>query len=1017
MSSKRSFSRTFLCGVAFGALTLSGAAWAQDATTETTEDEAVEVVTEKPAEDEARQEKITVTGSLLRRDEFTSASPIQVITADTASLQGLVDSASILQGSSLASGSTQINNQFAGYVVDGGTGVNTVDLRGCGTTRTLVLINGKRPGPSGTRGAVGAFDFNVLPGSIVQRYDVLKDSGSTIYGSDAVCGVVNVVTRTQVEKPELNLNITKPFDTGGESYELSGAYGFNFDMGSIALAASYTKNEDLSVGDRSYLDCTADLAKDPQTGEYLDRVNRSITADGELGCSNIYHNTVLDRAFIGGPRLVPSTDGVTVADPFTGGSIAGYRPRRNARYGNSVFGPNGPAFYEDVLTNPKQRSADAINARELTSVYGVGDFDLNIFGGTKSITEVLFTNRKTTAEGWRQFFPTIGSAMSLDVAEAFLAQYYGPTIGALYAPYYTDYFAYANDPSYTNPLGTLALPITIWPSNTEIDADYLYIAQSFSGDIGSTGWGWSLGGNYSKSDASYTRNQILASTSGDLNVGNGSAPTYDPFDPDFLSGNYSKDVYNLLTGIDTGNTEYEQWLVNGSVSGDLFSLPAGKVAAAVGFEYRDFSINDVPGEYTQSGDIWGSSTAGITKGSDNVAEIFAEVEIPLLKGVPFAEELTVNVSGRAFDYDSFGSDSVYKVGANWQITPSIRLRATQGTSFRAPALFEQYLDAQTAFLGQTAIDPCIDWGQSNNQNIQANCAAVGIPDDYAGAGSSALIVSGGNGDSLKAETSDSFTIGTVFTPTFADINIAVDYYEFEVSDQIGQLGAGNILTACYGGEPANFATNTYCDLFTRDLANGPGQFAIEQVNDYYLNINKQLQRGIDLDFRYEHEFKFGDLIIDGGGTWTLESLFQNFDPGTVVGFDNQDFNGTIGEPSFVGDARIQLDRGDWTYTWATDYIGRTSDARYADDNGVEEPYFGTVANFDYTAEATIYHHASVRWTGDTWQFTVGIRNIFDDAPPTVSNNGVTALRGQVPLVGTQYDLRGRRAFFQVSKTF
>ena len=171
MSSKRSFSRTFLCGVAFGALTLSGAAWAQDATTETTEDEAVEVVTEKPAEDEARQEKITVTGSLLRRDEFTSASPIQVITADTASLQGLVDSASILQGSSLASGSTQINNQFAGYVVDGGTGVNTVDLRGCGTTRTLVLINGKRPGPSGTRGAVG--DGALQGVELVQRGDQL----------------------------------------------------------------------------------------------------------------------------------------------------------------------------------------------------------------------------------------------------------------------------------------------------------------------------------------------------------------------------------------------------------------------------------------------------------------------------------------------------------------------------------------------------------------------------------------------------------------------------------------------------------------------------------------------------------------------------------------------------------------------------------------------------------------------------------------------------------------------------
>lgn len=991
MSSKRSFSRTFLCGAAIGALSLSGAAWAQDATD--TDEEVVEVVTETPSTDgEARQEKITVTGSLLRRDEFSSASPIQVITADTASLQGLVDSASILQGSSLASGSTQINNQFGGYVVDGGTGVNTVDLRGCGTTRTLVLINGKRPGPAGTRGAVGAFDFNVLPGSIVQRYDILKDSGSTTYGSDAVCGVVNVVTRTQVEKPEININITQPFEGGGEMLSVNGAYGFNFDAGSIALAASYTMNEKLAVGDRDYLNCKEDLVTDPTTGELLDRVNRSITAGdyGGRNCSNIYQNTVIDQVF--GSRYIPSPDGRTVAGG-SGGILPGYRPREN---GLIPGDPQGRSFYEDVLTNPNELSRSAINENELISLYGVGDFDLNILGGVKSVTEVLFTNRQTTSVGWRQFFPSIRGNNS----------------------YFGSFYAYANDPGYDNPLDTAAFqPVVLWPSNTEVDADYFYLASSLAGDIGSTGWGWNLGGNYSKSDADYTRNQILASTSGDWTYSD-DAPTYDPLDPDFLAGNISSDVYNLLTGIDTGNTQYEQWLINGNVAGDLFSLPAGKVAAAIGFEYRDFSINDTPGEFTQSGDIWGSSTAGITEGSDNVAEIFAEVEIPLLKGVPFAEELSVNVSGRAFDYDSFGSDSIYKIGANWQITPSVRLRATQGTSFRAPALFEQHLDAQTSFLGQTSIDPCIDWQNATDDNLRANCAADGIPSNYTGLGSSATIISGGNGDTLSAETSDSFTVGAVFTPTFANVNFAIDYFEFQIDNQIGQLGAGSILTACYFGEPSQFATNAFCDLFERNsptAATEPN--AITSVTDTFLNIDSQTQRGIDLDFRYDREFSFGDLIIDGGGTWTLESSTALFAPGTVDGVENNDTNGTIGEPSFVGDVRVQLDRGDWTYTWATDYIGRTSNARYADTaGGIEEPYFGILANVDYTAEATIYHHASVRWTGDKWEFTVGVRNIFDDAPPTVSAEAAT-LRGQVPLVGTQYDLRGRRAFVQVSRTF
>lgn len=993
MLSNRSIRHTFLCGVAFSALSLSGTAWAQGTAAEpttSTDEEVIEVVTET-VEGEARQDKITVTGSLLRRDEFSSASPIQVITADTASLQGLVDSASILQGSSLASGSTQINNQFGGFVVDGGTGVNTVDLRGCGTTRTLVLINGKRPGPSGTRGAVGAFDFNVLPGSIVQRYDILKDSGSTIYGSDAVCGVVNVVTRTSVEKPEINFNITKPFDSGGEMYEINGAYGFNFDAGSIALAASYSFNEDLSVGDRDYLDCSEDLVHDPDTGALLDRVNGSITA-GEYGrrnCSNIYANTVIDQIY--GSRYIPSPDG-RVLPGGSGVVLPGYRPRENGLIPGDAL---GRSYYEDVLTNPKELSRDAINERELLSLYGVADFDLNILGGVNSLTEVLFTNRKTTAEGWRQFFPAIRGNSSA----------------------FGSFFAYANDPTYDNPLDTAFLPVTIWPSNTEIDADYLYLASTLSGDIGSTGWGWSLGGNYSNSDASYTRNQILASTSGDWTYSD-DAPTYDPLDPAFLSGNYGADVYNLLTGIDTGNTEYEQWLINGSVAGDLFTLPAGSVAVAVGFEYRDFSINDTPGEFTQSGDIWGSSTSGVTEGEDNVAEIFAEVEVPLLKGVPFAEELTVNVSGRAFEYDSFGSDSVYKIGLNWQVNPSIRLRATQGTSFRAPALFEQFLDSQTSFLGQTSIDPCIDWGNSTDGNIRANCATDGVPSTYTGLGSSALVISGGNGATLTAETSDSFTAGFVVTPTFADINFAVDYFEFEINDQIGQLGANSILQACYAGEPSAFATNAFCDLFDRYPAGTPGQeYNVDNIQDTFLNIDSQIQRGIDFDMRYEHEFNFGTLTVDGGATWTLESLSALFAPGTVDGVDNNDFNGTIGEPSFVADARLSLERGDWTYTYFTDFIGRTSNARFADtDNGLSEPYFGILGDVNYNAEATMYHGASVRWTGDTWQFTAGIRNLFDEHPPTVSSEAAT-VRGNTPLVGTQYDLRGRRGFVQVSKTF
>ena len=189
-----SYRKSVLSGVALGALTLSGTAIAQE-----NNDEVVVEVVEEAVDDEARQEKIVVTGSLIARDEYSSASPIQVITAEVATLEGLVDTAALLQGSSLAAGSTQLNNTFQNFVTNGGVGTQTIDLRGCGDTRTLVLIDGKRPGPSGTRGAVAALDLNVVPQSIISRVEVLKDGASTAYGSDAVCGVVNIITGTGAE--------------------------------------------------------------------------------------------------------------------------------------------------------------------------------------------------------------------------------------------------------------------------------------------------------------------------------------------------------------------------------------------------------------------------------------------------------------------------------------------------------------------------------------------------------------------------------------------------------------------------------------------------------------------------------------------------------------------------------------------------------------------------------------------------------------------------------------------------
>src|SRR5690606_7750905 len=306
-------------------------------------------------------DRITVTGSLLRRFEYESTSPIQVITADTNVALGLVNPGEFLQKSSVAAGSTQINNQFGGFVVEGGTGVQTLSLRGLGANRTLVLLDGQRPGPAGTRGQVGAFDLNVIPSSILQRVEIVKDGASAIYGSDAVAGVVNMITRKSVDRPEITFSTRTPFDGGGEVYTVSGATGWDFDNGSIVLAGEWYLQEALKVGDRDFFSCPQDLAYAHEGGPRIDREDRSVIGDTALGgCNNLYANTVIDAGY--GYRYIPSPDGSTV------GLIPGYRPRNNPNYANS-----DQAYYEDVLNFDFYGNQHIVDRQERKSVYAATD--------------------------------------------------------------------------------------------------------------------------------------------------------------------------------------------------------------------------------------------------------------------------------------------------------------------------------------------------------------------------------------------------------------------------------------------------------------------------------------------------------------------------------------------------------------------------------------------------------------------------------------------------------------------
>jgi iron complex outermembrane receptor protein len=348
---------------------------------------------------------------------------------------------------------------------------------------------------------------------------------------------------------------------------------------------------------------------------------------------------------------------------------------------------------------------------------------------------------------------------------------------------------------------------------------------------------------------------------------------------------------------------------------------------------------------------------------------------------------------------------------------------------------------QTGFQGQTAIDPCIQWDQSANANLQKNCAAAGVPAGYTAANSSsATIITGGGAGHLKAETSKADTLGVVFTPSFVDLSIAVDYTDLQVANEVTTFGAGNIVNSCYTS--AAFPANPFCSLVQRagfqgvPFVNASNVPMITTVNNSYVNVASQTERAIDLTVRYRHDFDLGRMQIDSQLTWDLQNTTQLF-----AGVPQPSYSGTtfaFKGPSFAGTTTIRFEHGPWTALWTVQMIGGGSDVDLLGNTSSSTRYSSncrvgagpiapcssligtgtltvipTPIALKYHTEMTSYHTLSLRRSFDTWVVQGGIQNLFDERPPAVSTgefrDGTAALNG--------YDMFGRRFFLNVSKKF
>jgi iron complex outermembrane recepter protein len=993
---------------------------------------------EQPAAETTGQpttvEAVVVTGSRIRHDAYSNPDPVDGVLPESAANQGVSDVARMLQTSTVAAGSPQVTAATStAFVQSGGVGAETLSLRGLGANRTLVLLNGRRAGPAGTRGETSAFDFNVMPLSVIERVEILKDGASSIYGSDAVAGVVNIITK-KGDGAVAEAFVSNPGESGGGESRFNASWGKSFERGNFRVTADYHREEELKQGDRDYFNCGQDYMFEPGTHRRADvvdpRTGRPACTDLPWGHVWVYDYNFTEPGNL--PNFTQNNGTVQLMQYDYDGNLGQYVPGLSADPGaiNQMRTPPGwfPVSYDrtsDGVTNsdhPFQDGQSLIPKQEQMTLFADGEFDIS--DSVTAYAEVLLNRRKTKTNGYRQFW-SYKYTSDFNFFDAFWNYTYSTSPGS-------------GDPQSAGWTGAQYLsptPITDH-ADSSIDVKYQRYVAGLRGVLKS-GWDWDVSLQYSNSDGDYTNDQIFDDSIRDTNItfaGFGGVP-YVPqatcvgtvssvrgapcvdipwFDPDFLNGNVSPEVRDFLFGEETGNTEYTQWSAEAYMSGSIFELPAGSLGVAFGVHYQEDEIRDVPGDITLAGNAWNTSSAGVTAGSDTTKAVFAELEVPLLRDKPGVDNLTLTASGRYTDVESYGNGDTYKVGINWSITPTVRIRASQGTSFRTPALFELYLADQTGFLRQSSIDPCIGWGAALetgdiSQRIADNCAADGLAPDFPGGNITATVVTGGGLGILNAETSLSRTAGIVWQPNFADLSVSVDYFDILVRDEVDQLGAPQIVFNCYDSD--FFPNDPLCDLFQRV---GTDQ-RIDNVRDSYINIAKQKNRGWDVAATFRTSLGPGSLTVE------TQHTFQEADDRALFANTLEELNGLVGDPDWVGNLNLSYDWGPWSFFWGMNFIGSSSnEAHYFDRNPFPQTYRGEPVDIVLSTDTVIYHAVSVSRTFEDSGILarLGVANLLDEEPPRVT----TLDLGEVNTIGnsafySQYDWLGRRFFLQLTKTF
>lgn len=984
------------------ALAVMALVFMQSASAQTAAETTAAPETKPPAETQTLQE-VVVSGSRIKRDNFSTSAPVTIIRNEDAISAGFTSTAQVLQSTAVTGGQGQINNAYGGFVTDGGPGANTIGLRGLGPTRSLVLLNGRRMSPSGTRGSVGAADLNTLPNSIIDRIEVLKDGASSIYGSDAVAGVVNIITKKNLTSVNVDASTSRPVDGGGSSNNFSISGGQVADNWRFLASYQVNDQESLTLGQRDWTRCNTDYRRTSVNGvvgewgsyDYVDPTTGKpkcypISGTGSNGVTINTLGTV-SKVGVGAPGAVGTSFNRWRPNAAITTGLVGYEGVGGGANGLNVRDTFDPRMLNKTLLSPVRNQ----------NVYTQGGVDLGMLGDAELYYEVLLNRRDSSQTGFRQFSLDYQQGSPLIPANL-------QTLGPFLSPQSTTngknvgvraFIGFGNDVS----------------SQT---VDFSRVAAGLRGALANTGWDYDVSIVSSQSSGSYTSyafltdrlaqsSNVVVSGSGFacVNPANGcvAAPALTAA---VIGGQLPADYVNYVWQPFTGKTNFREDVVAASVTGPVFSLPYGKVKAAIGVETRNSSIDDTPSDESIKGNTFNFSSSTPTRGSDRSNDLFGEIEVPLLKDLPGFQELTLNASGRRADYQSYGAASTYKAGALWTPVKSLTLRATQGTSYRAPALYEQFLGATSGFLSQST-DPCNNWDSPTNAGTVRgkNCQSEGLPAGFNATSGIQVNGVGGREAGLKAETSENKSFGIIFQPELAtgwgDLAVAVDRFDIKVDNGVASIGGSSILSKCYD-DPAFRAGGSFCRLVS---ARAAGTNALVITNGF-INLATDVVNGIDITVRYTNDVGTGRLRTNLSLTRFDETSNKLYATDPLL-----DNNGTITNPTWSGALNVNYTVKDWTYFYGLEFVGKTSTYAY---------YVEDAATSTYKLDTPDYflHAASVQYkdTVGKWSATLGVRNIADTKPPMISAQAGYNRVGNAPLY-SGYDYMGRRIFLNVSKSF